>query len=345
MSSSSSDISSLIASFDNEAGTYDTRLGTATRSVSDEIIDMLFPSLRRSTSGTQSHTLAAGVRSRAKVLDVACGTGSFSLTLVARCVDVASSAVESIFASDIAPGMVKLTSAAVRDRHQRDTPLLYGKAENGLSAGQSYAGDGPLLPRVSTAVCDGQDFTQLFPSSRVFDLIVNNFGIFFFPDVARGAAEMYRLLSDDPAAAAVATCWRYMGSWPIFLEIQRRIAPKRPIEGRTLQKWKDGTILEATLKDAGFAHVVLEQTKVVQWAYGITALSRSIVELLRGQVALTWTPEEMDADRLARVTEEILKEKKDDYLVEIDGDKGGSEDMKIGYELIAWIAIARKNIP
>ncbi|MCJ1403817.1 hypothetical protein MMC11_007040, partial [Xylographa trunciseda] len=330
MSSPSPEVSSLIASFDNEAWTYDTRLGKATRSVSDEIVDLLFPSLRRSTSGTQSPELAARLRSRAKVLDVACGTGAFSLTLADRCLDTASSAVESIFASDIAPGMVKLISTAVQDRHLRHTPPLYGEADNGSSAGQRNAGGGPVLPRVSTAVCDGQDFTQLFPSSGVFDLIVNNFGIFFFPDVARGAAEMYRLLSDDTGAAAVATCWRHMGSWPIFLEVQRRIAPKRPIEGRTLQEWKDGTKLETTLKGAGFAHVVLEQSKVVQWAYGIEALSRSIVELLRGQVASTWTPEEMDADRLAEVTVEILRDKKDEYLVEFDGDGSGSEDMKIG---------------
>ena len=109
--------------------------------------------------------------------------------------------------------MVKLISVAMQDRHLRDTPPLYGEAENGSSAGQCTAGGGPVLPRVSTAVCDGQDFTQLFPSSGVFDLIVNKFGIFFFfPDVARGAAEMYRFLSDDAAAAAVATCWRHMGS-------------------------------------------------------------------------------------------------------------------------------------
>ncbi|MCJ1392143.1 hypothetical protein MMC18_005010 [Xylographa bjoerkii] len=254
-------------------------------------------------------------------------TGAFSLTLAARCVDAASSAVESIFASDIAPGMVKLVLAAVEDRHLRDTPPLYGKAENGTSAGQSNAVGDPVLPRISTAVCDGQDFTQLFLSNGVFDFVVNNFGIIFFPDVARGAAEMYRLL------------------WPIFLEVQRRIAPKRPIEGRTLQEWKDGTRLEATLKDARFTHVVLEQSKVVQWAYGIAALSRSIVELLRGQVALTWTPEEMDADRLARVTEEVLREKKNEYLVAVVGDESGPEDMKIGYELIAWIAIARKTMP
>ena len=82
--------------------------------------------------------------------------------------------------------------------------------------------------------------------------------------------------------------------------------------------------------------MVLEQSKVVQWAYGIAALSRSIVELLRGQVALI--PEEMDADRLARVTEEVLREKKDEYLVEVDGDESDSED------IIAWIAIARKTI-
>jgi SAM-dependent methyltransferase len=342
MSSNGNEVQSLVASFNNEAWTYDIRLGNATRAVSEEIIDLVFPSLRSPPIVTQfDKTLT--LPERAKVLDIACGTGAFTLSLAMRCEASASSAVESIVATDIAPNMVKILSTALKDRGFLDATSAANNSQPENKTKEKHTGSS-ISPRISAAVCNGQDHSELFPSGGIFDLIVTNFGIFFYPDPYRGAAEMYRLLSDKKGAVAVTTCWQEMGNWPIFTEVQRRIKPRRLMQVIPSPAWQDGTLMERVLKDAGFASVKMEQRKVVQWMYGIPALSKSLAELLRGQSANVWTVEERNPEFLVGVIEEILRESKDRYLIELD--KSGGKDAKnarIGFELTAWIASASKT--
>ena len=350
MSIPSPEVGSLIASFNEEASTYDVRLGIATRSVSIEIIDLIFPSLRQPFAKSKHvHSRSRELRENVKVLDSGCGTGAFTLGLADLCLELGSHAVQSVWATDIAPNMVHFTSKAAQKRQLLDSSPLPADSvlvEDGIQgsapAVQSEA-DRPI-PRIHTAECDGQHFTQLFPTDGYFDLIVSNFGLFFYPSPAKGAAEMYRLLSDSNNAAVVVTCWENMGTWPLFLEIQARIAPKQTVSTlKIVDLWKDGTRLENTLRDAGFAQVELEKRKVVQWARGIVALSKGIAELFRGLVANTWTEQEMEIRRLVKLVEEALREKKDKYLIDLDEDGDGDKDGRIGFELVAWIAIARKT--
>ena len=348
-----SDVSSLVASFKNEAWSYEMRLGNATRAVSQEIIDMVFPSLMEQSAMSEStRNEESQLRRRTRVLDAACGTGAFTLSLADRCAKLGSSAVDSIWATDIAPDMVSLLLKTARERglldHPEldDTPKSDESQDNSLATLPQRKHPGRQVPPIRAAACDAQDFTKLFPAKESFELIVTNFGIFFYPEPARGAAEMYRLLSNDESAVAVATCWREMGSWPVFLDVQEHIAPMRPLKKmQYMEQWGDGTRLKATLVEAGFEHVVLKQKKVVQWADGIAKLALGMAELYRGMLGSFWTPEEMETSRLTKVIEEILEEKKSEYLVKLDGKNDDWRSGRVGFELTAWIALARKEGP
>lgn len=102
-----------------------------------------------------------------RVLDVAAGTGAFSLR--------AARAGADVLATDFAPGMVE---------HLRRRAGAEG------------------LTRLSAEVMDGQ---ALALPDATFDAAVSILGLIFFPDIPRGLSEMRRVLR--PGGRAAIVCW------------------------------------------------------------------------------------------------------------------------------------------
>jgi len=104
----------------------------------------------------------------ARLADVACGPGTVAL--------VAASAGFAVDALDFSPQMVALLEQKARER--------------GVSGIRAQVGDGHALP---------------YPDGR-HDAAISLFGVMFFPDRARGLAELRRILR--PGARAVISSWQ-----------------------------------------------------------------------------------------------------------------------------------------
>ncbi|MCJ1362981.1 hypothetical protein MMC16_002087 [Acarospora aff. strigata] len=231
------------------------------------------------------------------VLDNACGTGSFTTELL-RTVPTAH-----VHAVDASPAMIDI----IRTSFNTDT-------------------------HVDPAVMDGTSLS--FPADT-FDASVTNFGLFFFPDPAAGAREIYRTLKPHGGVAAV-TCWRAIGFLPVFYAVQERVAPKEPLQGLPqIERWMDGGVLKETMVGAGFGAegLRLESVGVVLWGEGVEDLAGCLVENFRGMVGEKWSEDEKG--RLPEVTERVLREGRERFCVEGEGGK-------VGVEMAAWIAVGRK---
>ena len=108
-----------------------------------------------------------------RLLDVASGTGALALEAARR--------GASVYACDFAPGMVDVLRSHVSDA--------------GLS--------------VEVEMMDGQ---ALSVADGTFDVAASNFGLIFFPDRARGLAELRRALR--PGGRVGITCWD-LGGWSL----------------------------------------------------------------------------------------------------------------------------------
>lgn len=155
-----------------------------------------------------------------KVLDVAAGTGAFSL--------LAARAGAEVLATDFAPGMV----ARLRERI----------AERRLSG-------------ISARVMDGQ--ALMLPDAS-FDACVSILGLIFFPDIGQGLWEMRRVLR--PGGRAAIAVWndaRNLRLMTLMIQSIRKVVPEfHPPEGAPVWARLAGAdAVRAALEGAGFREV------------------------------------------------------------------------------------------
>ena len=118
-----------------------------------------------------------------RVIDVAAGTGAFSL--------LAARAGTEVLATDFAPGMV----ARLRERI--------------VAAG---------LAGITAEVMDGQ---ALAVPDASFDASVSVLGLIFFPDIPKGVAELRRVLR--PGGRAAIVCWSDARNLPLMTPLMQAI--------------------------------------------------------------------------------------------------------------------------
>lgn len=123
-----------------------------------------------------------------RVLDVACGPGSLTIQ--------AARTASSVVALDFSELMLQ-------ELRQR-----LGQA--GLGNVEVQHGDGQSLP-----CADGD-----------FDVACSMFGLMFFPDRARGFAELYRVLR--PGGRAVVSSWHPMSTVPVMADLFQALAAELP---------------------------------------------------------------------------------------------------------------------
>jgi SAM-dependent methyltransferase len=159
-----------------------------------------------------------------KVLEVACGTGIVTRRLVERLGDRGT-----VIATDLNEAMF----AHARTR----------------------------LPRRGDAQYRTADGTSLPFESRSFDAVVCQFGLMFFPDKAAGVREAFRVLR--PGGVYLLNVWDALDHNPvprITLATLQEFFPTDPPTFYTVPfVCHDGAVLDALLRDAGFAEIRCER--------------------------------------------------------------------------------------
>ncbi len=156
-----------------------------------------------------------------RCLDVAAGTGAFSL--------VAAETGADVLATDFSPLMI--------EQLQRKC------ARRGIQ-------------RVSTAVMDGQNLNL---DDGSFDVAASVFGLIFFPDHHRGLTELHRVLK--PGGRAVVVAWgvphrveimNLMGEALLAADIE---LPQAAEEAPPWTRLGNPNYLKKLMADSGFCHV------------------------------------------------------------------------------------------
>lgn len=164
-----------------------------------------------------------------RVLDVAAGTGAFSL--------MAARAGARVLATDFAPGMV--------------TRLRERIAEEQLSS-------------ITAEVMDGQ---ALDVQDETFDAGASVLGLIFFPDLDRGLAELRRTLRGGGRAAVV--CWRDPANLQLMELVKqaiRKAVPgfQPPAAPPAWARLGGAEALAARMEAAGFRAVEVVPSTAVQ---------------------------------------------------------------------------------
>ena len=163
-----------------------------------------------------------------RVLDVAAGTGAFSL--------LAARAGAEVLATDFASGMlVRLQERIAMER----------------------------LPGISTEVMDGQ---ALALPDASFDVSASVLGLIFFPDLDKGLTELRRVLRRGGRAAIV--CWRDPASLQLMALVRQsvqKVAPDfQPPSAPPVWARLSGDSLGSHLEAAGFREVEVVTSTATQ---------------------------------------------------------------------------------
>ena len=206
-----------------------------------------------------------------RVIDIACGPGTTALLLAPQ--------VRRITCVDFSAGML--------DQLRR----------NASSAGAD---------NLDVVQADGQ---ALPVADRGFDLGVSMFGLMFFPDRARGFAELCRVLK--PGGQVLVSSWAPADRSPlietVFASLRPDDAPTEP--RRDLSGLEDPAVFEAEMREAGFTDInidaVVHGVKVEDVAQFWDETVRSVAPvtlLKRNSSAEEWTNIERRAlERLQRM--------------------------------------------
>jgi ubiquinone/menaquinone biosynthesis C-methylase UbiE len=163
----------------------------------------------------------ASVSAGTRVCDVACGPGTLSFLAAQR-----GARVQAL---DFASNMLD----ALRARAQRE----------GVTTIECQQGDGMALPY----------------ADRSFDAGFSMFGLMFFPDRARGFAELRRVL--EPGARAVVTSWPPMDRVPLLSALFATMAellPDMP-SGKSKPALGEPEELRDEMREAGFESVEVHE--------------------------------------------------------------------------------------
>jgi ubiquinone/menaquinone biosynthesis C-methylase UbiE len=204
-----------------------------------------------------------------RVIDIAAGTGAFSL--------MAARAGVEVLATDFAPGMV----ARLRER---------------IAASH--------LLGVSAEVMDGQ---ALSVPDASFDASVSVLGLIFFPDIAKGLAELRRVLRSGGRAAIV--CWSDPGRLTLLtlvVESIRKIVPEfhPPAVPPVWARLAGSTSIRDRMLEAGFRAV---QVTTCVRALRIESPQAFWTHFTRSAPPLAYLFKQLGPERTAAVGREYLE--------------------------------------
>jgi SAM-dependent methyltransferase len=207
------------------------------------------------------------LRSGEKVLDVAAGPGAFTLA--------AARAGTEVVATDFAPGMI----ARLRERVEE-----------------------ARLTGVTAQVMDGQALT--LPDAS-FDASACILGVIFFPDIAKGLAELRRVLR--PGGRSAVVCWsdpKKMKLWALLGQALRSVVPEFQAPAPVWARLMGADVLQAAMERAGFARV---QVTMVTRSLRVPSPQRLWSDFFSSAPPSRVLMEKLGPERCARVGEAFVK--------------------------------------
>ncbi len=179
---------------------------------------------------------------------------------------------------------------------------------------------------ISTHQADGQDLP--FPE-HAFDMSFSLFGLMFFPERARGYAEMLRTLR--PGGRAYVSSWSKLSDSPLFLvmaEALQRIDPTRAAPAYDITSLENPDVLASEMTAAGFQDVKINRLEHVSVFRSAEALWNSLVA---GSAPITLIK--------SRMPEEVWRTKSEEALRFISA-HAGPFPARLG--TVAWLGSGRK---
>ncbi len=204
-----------------------------------------------------------------RVLDVAAGTGAFSL--------LAARTGAEVLATDFAPGMV----ARIRER----------AAVEGLA-------------NISAEVMDGQ---ALSVPDASFDASASVLGVIFFPDIAKGIAELRRVLY--PGGRTAIVCWgevKNMQMMMLVLQSIQKVVPnfQPPPAPPVWARLAGQAALADEMTKAGFRDV---ETTLSTRSLRIASPQQFWADFTSSAPPLAYLFAQLGADRTAAVGEAFME--------------------------------------
>ncbi|KAG9194768.1 hypothetical protein G6011_04803 [Alternaria panax] len=219
-----------------------------------------------------------------------------------------------------------------------NTPLKMTCVDNAKSMVDLARHTVPATKSSATLSFDVMDGVDLTYPDETFSHSITNMGIFFFPDAAKGAAQIYRTLKTG--GTAIVTSWKSTGHMSIVHEAQKAVKPDEPLfRWPVSDDWFEASHLKKTLEGAGFTGVELHE-KTVHYA------SKSVEETcgylfgMWKHMGPKWTDEENEKFR------EQLKTSGKKAAVKVQRRVNGNKDADVvaveGFPCVAHVAIAKK---
>jgi len=190
------------------------------------------------------------------VLDVACGPGTLPMLAHTRC--------KSIKAIDFAENMVSIFQSDV-DKAKIDNIEV-------------CCGDGQALPFANES----------------FDVAFSLFGLMFFPDRAKGYAEIYRTLK--PGGEVVISSWAPVADSPgmqVMFGAVRKLNPDIPEPKTMIDSLENDAFFEAELESAGFRNVRIHR---VSQDYSIESVDGLWQELVQSSAPIVMLKKNLPAE-------------------------------------------------
>lgn len=233
-----------------------------------------------------------GYGPQTRAVDVACGPGTTAL-LVAP-------AVRHVACVDF--------SAAMLDRIRRNA------AAAGATNLDIVEGDGQALP---------------FPDGG-FDLAVSMFGLMFFPDRAKGFAELHRVLA--PGGSALVSSWAPMDRSPLVTAVVAALQPEdaAPPPPRGMAGLENPALFEKEMHAAGFVDIRVE---AVEHGMPVRSVETFWDEFVRATAPVALLKGGMPAEEWAATERRALRR----LAARFDG------RLPTTLSSTAWIATARKR--
>ncbi len=233
----------------------------------------------------------AGVRAGMHVADIACGPGALAVQAAER-----GATVDAI---DFSQGMLAALRRNLSDR--------------ALTGVTSHHGDGQDLPF----------------GDAVFEASFSLFGLMFFPDRAKGYAEMLRTLR--PGGVGCVASWSRLSDAPLFLAMAmalREIDPALSAPAYDIASLENPDVLREEMATAGFSDVAIHR---VGHQTDVTSAAALWSDLSAGSAPVALLKSRMGA--------EAWRERSAGAIRSIEANFGPFPT-RLG--TVAWIGIGRK---
>ena len=234
------------------------------------------------------------LRPEYEIIDIACGPGTLALS--------AADKVASVKAVDFSENMISKLCQRMADRNVVNV--------------EPYHGDGQDLPY----------------KDESFDAAFSMFGLIFFPERAKGYAEIHRTLK--PQGRVCISSWAPVDCSPVMqtmFRAMKAIKPDLPDPKTDLESLENRDVLESEMAEAGFHDIKIHR---VTHSIPVNSAEEFWEDMVKGSAPVTMLKNSM--------SEEVWNEKSEIAIASVR-DIVGSFPTSLSAD--AWLGIGLKGTP